>query len=95
VFFTLSIWSAPIDVLNSAVPEHVMAVRFAYERSKALWSSQWHLTRLSRQRSWQASNVDWGGLAERAGVDHNYPSPFTSCGGEPIYVRPTTGSDSI
>lgn len=87
-YFTISIWADPRSVTESAKPAHVLAVRFAKRWSSAIWSTQWHLTRLSpTARSWPESHVDWSEIARMADADHGYPSPFTQCTGQIVDSR--------
>jgi len=87
--FTISVWPEPRALLDSATDAHVNAVRRAHKWSRHLWSSQWHLTRLSPSaRDWPSQIVDWTEVARMSGGDGQFPSPFTFCLGEIVYQRP-------
>jgi hypothetical protein len=84
-YVTLSIWSEPHDMVKSAVPRHVDAVRRSRRWCKAIWTTQWHLTRVSRSaHSWPESGLDWWDVARSAGVDHGWAGAGTSCDGHPV-----------
>ena len=89
VYFTLSIWSRPFGTGAAATAPHVDAARFGYRRCRAVWSTQWHLTRLSPgAQRWPGLAVDWGALAAEGGAMTVPSAPFTFCQGEVLDLRP-------
>ncbi len=83
---TLSVWRSPIAIVAAATTDHVLAVRFAYRSCRELWSTQWHLTRLSSGADhWGA--LDWESLAEACGLGHDYGAAFTVCTGRAAELK--------
>lgn len=83
-FVIISCWSEPAAIMHSAVGEHVGAVRFAYARCSAVWSTQWHLTRVSPGcRQWPGWPTDWDELARAANANGDAAAAMTACNGTP------------
>jgi len=86
-YVTLSIWSEPHQMVISAVSAHVQAVRLSRKWCKAIWTTQWHLTRVSSSaHSWPNSGVDWWGVAQSAGVGHGWAGAGTACNGHAVNI---------
>lgn len=82
-FVTFSIWSDPQAIMHAATDGHVLSVRRAHRYAAHLWSSQWHLTRLSPSaHEWPIGGVDWQEIGARCGAYQGLPSPFTWCTGQ-------------
>jgi hypothetical protein len=83
-FVIMSCWSEPAAMMESAVGEHIAAVYFAQDWCRAIWSTQWHLTRVSPScRTWPGSIVDWSAIARAAGADGTGAAAVTACSGKP------------
>jgi hypothetical protein len=55
---------------------------------KGIWTTQWHLTRVSSSaHSWPGSGVNWWTVAQAAGVDHGWAGAGTTCDGHAINLR--------
>lgn len=84
-FFTLSVWTEPQKIAGAGTIAHVAAVRASHRWAKAVWSTQWHLTRLSPSaRAWPGVGMDWTALARLSGVDHRELGSLISCPGPMI-----------
>jgi hypothetical protein len=94
--FTISIWSKPRALLDAATYPHVYAVRDARKWSRHMWSSQWHLTRLSPSaRDWPSRGIDWSEVARLSGSDGLFPAAFTVCRGEIIHQHPQSDQGAL
>lgn len=91
--FFLSVWSNPRAILGlgegSPHIPHVRAVRAAKRWSKGIWSTQWHLTRLSPTAEWwPGTGGGWRELARASGADHAHLPSFVWCSGSPVVGAP-------
>ncbi len=88
-YVALSIWSEPSQMMGSAVPRHVQAVGLSRKWCKEIWTTQWHLTRVSPSaHSWSQSGVNWWAVAQDARVDHGWAGAGTACDGHPVSLWP-------
>jgi hypothetical protein len=84
-YFTLSLWTDPAAIVGAADRTHVLAVKFARANCRAVWSTQWHLTSLSRSaRQWPETN--WTEIAQASGIDHPGAGALTYCTGLPTSI---------
>jgi hypothetical protein len=93
---SVSIWRSPNSIMESAVREHALAVRWAHTWCRAIWSTQWHLTRLSPNANlWRGNAVDWAQIALNGGATATIPSPFAYCSGVAIDMRSVDRSPAL
>ena len=89
-YMSMSIWSNPETIAESAIPLHVKSVHQARAWCTETWTTQWHLTRVSSSsRSWSASEVDWWALAIATDTNHFWPAGLTGCSGGTVKVGDT------
>lgn len=78
--WTLSFWPSPRATTGAAVREHAIAVHFAKRHCRNIWSTQWHLTRLSPTGSaWPQRRIDWTEIARLSGLDQSVPASMAIC----------------
>jgi hypothetical protein len=87
VHYGLSIWIEPHAMVASAVGEHVQAVSRSRRWCSALWTTQWHLTRVSASACTWPGTIDWWELARAVGADKGRVGAATACDGAPVDLR--------
>lgn len=90
--FSISLWDSPVAMMSAVTTEHIQAIHYSARACRAVWSTQWHLTRLSRTRQqWPASRVEWNDLARQSGATAIHYAALTYCDGHP---RPVSSDNA-
>ena len=84
-----SIWDRPRSMEAAARDaSHVHAAQTARRLAKSIWSTQWHLTRLSPSaREWPVGWEGWVSLAKDSKADHRIPAQLTVCTGAAVRAQ--------
>jgi len=87
-YYSISFWVSPLALVGASQRSHVEAVRFS-RSLRAVWSTQWHLTRLSPySQGWPGKETIWLDMARASGALHSIPSAVTRCSGQAVRADP-------